>query len=74
MSSKAVEELINSATKIISSNISRIKNSGGDYNTFSVLGVERDEVFTHSQIIYSFLNLQCCCCFLPCLSSFLCTY
>lgn len=56
MSSKAVEELINSATKIISSNISRIKNSGGDYNTFSVLGVERDEVFTHSQIIYSFLN------------------
>lgn len=34
----------------------KIKKNGGEYNIFNVLGIERDEVFTHSNIIYSFLN------------------
>jgi len=33
-------------------------NRGGDFNLFSVLNIERDEVFTHSNMIYSFLNSE----------------
>ena len=39
----------------------KIKKNGGEYNVFNVLGIERDEVFTHSNIIYSFLMLPCHC-------------
>lgn len=48
--------LIENAKKEILIMNNKIKNSGGEYNIFNVLGIERDEVFTHSKIIYSFIN------------------
>lgn len=48
--------LIENAKKEILIMNNKIKNSGGEYNIFNVLGIERDEVFTHSKIIYSLLN------------------
>lgn len=56
MSAKRQEALISEARKIISNNNEKRKNSGGDFNIFSILGIERDEVFAHSNMIYSFLN------------------
>lgn len=56
MTERCKEDLISEAKKIISYNIEKRKNSGGDYNIFSTLGIERHEVFTHSNMIYSFLN------------------
>lgn len=56
MSEKSQEDLILAAKKILSDKIEKRKNSGGDYNIFSTLGIERDEVFTHSNMIYSFLD------------------
>lgn len=48
--------LIENAKKEILIMNNKIKNSGGEYNIFNVLGIERVEVFTHSKIIYSLLN------------------
>ena len=56
MTENHIEELILEAKKVISNRIKRRKDAGGDYNIFSVLRVERDEVFTHSNLIYSFLD------------------
>lgn len=56
MSEKCIDNLLLKAKKVISNKIENRKNAGGDYNIFSVLDIERDEVFTHSNMIYSFLN------------------
>lgn len=52
------EKLLQEARKIIRDNYETKRNSGGDFNIFSVLNIERDEVFTHSNMIYSFLNSE----------------
>lgn len=52
------EKLLQEARKIIRDNYEIKRNSGGDFNIFSVLNIERDEVFTHSNMIYSFLNSE----------------
>lgn len=49
------EKLLQEARKFVNDNYIIKRNSGGDFNIFSVLNIERDEVFTHSNMIYSFL-------------------
>lgn len=56
MTENRIEDLLLEAKKAISNRIKKRKDAGGDYNIFSVLRVDRDEVFTHSKIIYSFLD------------------
>lgn len=54
----AAEKLLQDAKIIIKDNYEAKKKCGGDFNIFSILNIERDEVFTHSNMIYSFLNPQ----------------
>lgn len=49
----STENLLQEAKAIIKNNYEAKKNCGGDFNIFSVLNIERDEVFTHSNMIYS---------------------
>ena len=54
----STENLLQEVKAIIKNNYEAKKNCGGDFNIFSVLNIERDEVFTHSNMIYSFLNSE----------------
>ena len=54
----SAENLLQEAKAIIKTNYEAKKNRGGDFNIFSILKIERDEVFTHSNMIYSLLNSQ----------------
>lgn len=54
----STENLLQEAKAIMKNNYETKKNCGGDFNIFSVLNIERDEVFTHSNMIYSFLNSE----------------
>lgn len=54
----SAENLLQEAKTIIKNNYEAKKNRGGDFNIFSILKIERDEVFTHSNMIYSLLNSQ----------------
>lgn len=56
MTDNRIENLILEAKHVIANKVEKRRKSGGDYNIFSVLGMERYEVDTHSNMIYSFLN------------------
>ena len=48
--------LLKEASKIIKANAIKKKQSGIGFNIFTTLNAERDEVFTHSNMIYALLN------------------
>lgn len=48
--------LLKDASKILKANIIRKKQLGIGFNIFTTLNIERNEVFTHSNMIYALLN------------------
>ncbi len=56
MTEQCIIKLISDARAIISYRAEKMKNAVGFFNIFNVLGIERQEVFTHSYVIYSLFN------------------